>query len=92
MYRHAESAPSTPANFELGAAEQLSSDNGWVIREKLIPWAEFEEEYAQKFSQEIGAPAKVFKVTLGAPIIKEILGVSDREVVEQIKKNLTIYE
>lgn len=44
MYRHAELAPSTPAEFELGAAEQLSSDNRRVIMEKLIPWAEFEEE------------------------------------------------
>lgn len=78
MYRHAESTPSTPAEFELGAAEQLSPDNRWVIMEQLIPWAEFEEEYAQKFSQEIGAPAKVFRVALGALIIKEILGVSDR--------------
>jgi hypothetical protein len=26
----------------------------------LIPWSEFEEEYAQNFSEEMGAPAKTF--------------------------------
>jgi hypothetical protein len=27
----------------------------------LIPWSEFEEEYAQNFSEEMGAPAKSFR-------------------------------
>jgi transposase, IS5 family len=53
----------------------------------LIPWEEFEKEYAQNFSEEMGAPAKPFRIALGALIIKERLGVSDRETVEQIKEN-----
>ncbi|QFS50666.1 IS5 family transposase [Nostoc sphaeroides CCNUC1] len=35
----------------------------------------------------MGAPAKSFRVALGALIIKEKLGISDRETVEQIKEN-----
>jgi len=35
----------------------------------------------------MGAPAKSFRMALGALITKEILGVSDREVIEQIKEN-----
>ena len=54
---------------------------------KLIPWSEFEEEYAQNFSEGIGAPAKSFRMALGALIIKEKLGSSDRETVEQIREN-----
>ncbi len=54
---------------------------------KLIPWAEFEEEYAQHFSEDMGAPAKTFRMALGALIIKEQLGTSDRETVEQIREN-----
>ncbi len=54
---------------------------------ELIPWAEFEQEYADKFSEKIGAPAKPFRMALGALIIKEKLGTSDRETVEQIKEN-----
>jgi hypothetical protein len=84
MYCPSESVPNTPAEFEFGS---LSESNRWVVMEKLIPWEEFEQEYAEKFSLITGAPAKAFRVALGALIIKEILGVSDREVVEQIKEN-----
>lgn len=54
---------------------------------ELIPWAEFEEEYGKIFSQTTGAPAKPFRMALGALIIKEKLGTSDRETLEQIKEN-----
>jgi len=50
---------------------------------KLIPWSEYESEYAENFSQEMGAPAKSFRMALGALIIQEKLGISDRETVEQ---------
>ena len=48
---------------------------------------EFEAEYAELFSSVMGAPAKTFRMALGALIIKEKLGISDRETVEQIKEN-----
>ncbi len=54
---------------------------------KLIPWSEFEQEYAQNFSETMGAPAKPFRMAISALIIKEKLGISDRETVEQIKEN-----
>jgi len=49
--------------------------------------SEFEAEYASLFSEEMGAPAKTFRIALGALIIQERLGISDRETVEQIRKN-----
>ncbi len=45
---------------------------------RLILRSEFEEEYASKFDEEMGASAKSFRMALGALIIKEKLGVSDR--------------
>ena len=54
---------------------------------QVIPWSEFESEYAENFSTEKGAPAKSFRMALGALIIKEKLGISDRETVEQIREN-----
>ncbi len=54
---------------------------------QLIPWSEFEAEYAENFASSIGAPAKSFRIALGALIIKEKLGTSDRETVEQIREN-----
>jgi len=45
---------------------------------QLIPWSEFESEYAQNFASSIGVPAKSFRMELGALIIKEKLGISAR--------------
>jgi hypothetical protein len=49
----------------------------WVKMAQLIPWSEFEEDYAENFPTEMGAPAKSFRMALGALIIKEKLGISD---------------
>ena len=87
MYRKTEQPSTTPETFDLPFAGKLSENNRWVVMEKLIPWSEFEEEYTGNFSAEMGTPAKTFRMALGALIIKEILGVSDRETVEQIKEN-----
>ena len=65
----------------------MSADNRWVKMAELIPWDEFEAEYAENFPTEMGAPAKSFRMALGALIIKEKLGISDRETVEQIREN-----
>jgi len=87
MYRKVESTPTPSSKFELPFEGKLSQDNRWVIMADLVPWEEFEEEYAQNFSLEMGAPALPFRVALGSLIIKEKLGISDRETVEQIKEN-----
>jgi len=53
----------------------------------MIPWSEFEENYAQNFTEKMGAPAKPFTMALGSLIIKEKLRISDEETVEQIREN-----
>jgi hypothetical protein len=87
MYRKNEQPATAPTNFELPFEGKLDVQNRWVIMAELIPWAEFEAKYASLFAEEIGAPAKSFRMALGALIIKEKLGSSDRETVEQIKEN-----
>jgi hypothetical protein len=87
VYRKVKEPPKQPENFELPFEGKLSSDNRWVIMAQLIPWSEFEEEYASLFSEEMGAPAKTFRLALASLIIKEKLGTSDRETVEQIREN-----
>ena len=82
MYRKSNQPELTPSKFRLPVVVELSSDNRWVIMAELIPWLEFEVEYAEKFSEKMGAPAKPFRMALGALIIKETLGISDRETVE----------
>jgi hypothetical protein len=87
MYRKLDSPPTPPSKFELPFEGKLSQDNRWVMMANLIPWDEFEEEYAKNFAEDIGAPALPFRMALGSLIIKERLGISDRETVEQIKEN-----
>ena len=87
MYRKSNQWELTPEKFELPVSIELSSQNRWVIMAELIPWSEFESQYAENFSEKMGAIAKPFRMALGALIIKEKLGTSDRETVEQIKEN-----
>ena len=87
MYRQVDCNPTSAEKFRLPFDGKLSEDNRWVILAKLIPRSEFEEEYAQKLSENIVAPAKSFRMALGALIIKEKLGTSERETVEQIREN-----
>lgn len=77
MYRKQGQTSIPPENFELPFEGKLREDNRWVIMSSLIPWVEFEEEYSSSFSAQIGAPAKSFRMALGALIIKEKLGISD---------------
>jgi hypothetical protein len=87
MYRKQKQQDTLPEEFELPFGGKLAADNRWVILAKIIPWTEFEAEYAAIFTASIGAPAKTFRMALGALIIKEKLGTSDRETIEQIREN-----
>jgi hypothetical protein len=72
VYRKAELAPSPSSDFELPFGGRLSADNRWVKMAQIIPWSEFESEYAANFPAEKGAPAKFFWMALGALIKKKI--------------------
>ncbi len=87
MYCKPNQSDLSPEKFELPFEGKLSSENRWVIMAELIPWSEFEEEYAENFSEKMGPIAKPFRMAFGALIIKEKLGISDRETVEQIREN-----
>jgi len=87
MYRSTPPGQLTFENFYLPFGGKLSDKNRWVKLAELIPWADFESEYAGQMSEGMGAPAKPFRMALGALIIKERLGTSDEETVEQIREN-----
>lgn len=74
MYKKVDKLETELENFELPFGGKLVEDNRWVIMAKLIPWSEVEEEYAKKFTLEIGAPAKSSRMALGA---LEIWGTSN---------------
>jgi len=87
MYRHNQKQMEFE-DFALPFSGKLRSDNRWVKLAKFIPWNEFEGNYSKAASKSsTGPPAKSVRVALGALIIKERLGTSDEETVEQIREN-----
>lgn len=49
----------------------LDLDNEWVKLAKLIPWHQFEEEYASSFPSGTRQPACSFRMAQGSLLIKE---------------------
>ena len=87
MYRKTQSQQMT-FDFALPFGGQLRRDNRWVMLADLIPWDQIEDQYAALFEDsDTGCPGKPARVALGALIIKERLGITDRETVEQIREN-----
>ena len=64
----------------------MDPDNRWVLFSTLMPWEELEETYAPQFSPTTGAPAKSVRLAFGALFIKQRLGLTDEETVEQIRE------
>ena len=88
MYKQEAKGQLKFEDFYLPFSGHLNSENRWVRLASQIPWEEFEEEYAKKFSTNgMGAPAKPFRMALGAELIKRKLDIADEEVVQQIREN-----
>ncbi len=66
---------------------QLDENNQWVIMANLIPWQDFEQKYSDIFAKKLGAPAKPFRMALGALIIQQTKNLTDRQTVEEIREN-----
>ena len=86
MYRKKDNQQ-TLDDFILPFGGALASDNRWVIKSRLIPWDEIEGDYADLFPSSSGNVAKPARVAFGALVIKETLGLTDEETVEQIREN-----
>jgi hypothetical protein len=87
MYRH-NSKQLEFEQFALPFNGGLRSDNRWIKMAKFIPWDEFESLYSKSLTGSgMGSPALSVRIAIGALIIKERLGTSDEETVEQIREN-----
>jgi Transposase DDE domain len=62
VYRKFELAPKPPSEFELTLCGSLSPDNRWVKMAQIIPWSEFESEYAANFPTERGQGKRRFSL------------------------------
>lgn len=67
---------------------RLNQENRWVKMADRLPWSDLESDYAKHFkSCGRGEVALNVRVAMGALLIKEILGLSDRGVVEAVSEN-----
>ncbi len=84
MYLESQNQLILPDEFFLPFGGKLNKENRWVKLANMIPWWKAEEEYIQRLGDlSVGQRALSVRVALGALIIKERLGLSDRETVEQ---------
>ena len=87
MYRKLHNGQLSISDFHVPFGGTLDADNRWVIFSSLMPREELEEKYAPHFNPTTGAPAKPVRMAFGALFIKQRLGLSDEETVEQIREN-----
>ena len=87
MYRVSSRGQLEFPNFYLPFAGELDPDNRWIALARLVPWELADEIYRQSLCGDFGAPALAARVALGALLIKERLGLTDRETVEAIREN-----
>jgi hypothetical protein len=66
VYKKAELAPLQPLDFELANGCKLSALNRWVKMAQILPWSEFESEYATNFPTEKGALAFIISDGIGS--------------------------
>lgn len=74
--------------FEHPFQTELDTENRWVKLSKLLPWDELVGIYGRSLSKTKGKQSIDGRVAVGSLIIKHKLGISDREVIEQIKENI----
>lgn len=65
----------------------MAPGNRWIALAQLVPWELADEIYRESLCGDFGAPALPARVALGALLIKERLGLTDRETVEAIREN-----
>lgn len=87
MYRSGSCGQLEFPDFYLPFSGHLDPDNRWIALARLVPWKLAEEIYLESLCDDFGAPALPARVALGALLVKERLGLTDRETVEAIQEN-----
>jgi IS5 family transposase len=87
MYRIDHNVQLSVEEFHVPFGGTLDSDNRWVLFSSLMPWEALEETYASQFNPTTGTTAKPVRLAFGALFIKQRLGLTDEDTVEQIREN-----
>ena len=87
MYRK-NNGQATIFDFILPFGGHLKEDNRWVQLHKMIDWEIVDEEYRRNFKNKVtGQEAYPSSVAFGSVYIQRRLGLTDRELVDQIAEN-----
>jgi len=87
MYRSKNRQQLEFPNFYLPFSGHLDPENRWIALSQLVPWELAEEVYHEGLCEDFGAPIVPSRTALGALLIKERLGLTDRETVAAIQEN-----
>lgn len=87
MYRSNNDQQLEFPDFYLPFSGHLDAENRWVVLARLVPWDLSEKIYHLQLCEDLGAPIVPSRTALGALIIKERLGITDRETVTAIQEN-----
>jgi len=87
MYRSENCQQAEFPDFYLPFSGHLDPENRWIALARLVPWKLAEEIYHSELCEDFGAPIVPSRTALGALLIKERLGLTDRETVETIQEN-----
>jgi hypothetical protein len=87
MYRSNRSPQLEFPDFYLPFSGHLDPENRWIQLARLVPWPLAEAIYHEDLCEDFGAPIVPSRTALGALLVKERLGLTDRETVEAIQEN-----
>lgn len=87
MYRRKNCQQREFPDFYLPFSGHLDPENRWITLARLVPWELVEEIYHAGLCADFGAPIVPSRMALGALLVKERLGLTDRETVAAIQEN-----
>ena len=88
MYERKAGQVSIFEDATLFGGVRLDPGNKWIQISKLIPWEDFEEQYAAQFTNPSeGKPAKSACMAIGSIVINKHYGFSDEDITEEIREN-----
>ena len=74
-------------SFNTTCGMQLDRNNEWIKAAEKLPWRSWESLYSAMFPSKVGNVAKSCRMVLGSMIIPLRMGLTDRDLVDQIRQN-----
>ena len=77
--------------FETPFSQHPDKNNHRVKLTQSVPWDNLANVYYKKMNSSFGTPSLSARMVIGAVIIKPMLNIDNREVMEQVKENVPAY-